>query len=129
MGHFYMITTREKMSEKGIVTKLGIAEKPGTRISQMQVGSTEGLSTLAVSAVKNPRALEKLMHSAFKDKRVRGEWYELTSDDIRLIYDNLDNIETHCECKACHGFYAVEDKRDFEKQANCLEEGCKYNVY
>ena len=37
--------------------------------------------------------LEKLLHNDFKDKRVRGEWFEFDNDDLSKLATTLHNLD------------------------------------
>lgn len=52
------------------------------RVSTLQVGNPFKLEL--VFAIKTEKAdyLEKVIHNHFSPKRLRGEWFELTSDDF-----------------------------------------------
>jgi hypothetical protein len=37
--------------------------------------------------------IEKKIHNQYKEKRVRGEWFRIDSEDIELIGNELDAYE------------------------------------
>lgn len=63
--------------------KIGMAKHFNSRFSQHQCVSPFDLCVASVFFVPNMRAAERELHSAFADKRVRGEWFSLTIDDVR----------------------------------------------
>jgi hypothetical protein len=36
--------------------------------------------------------IEKKIHNQYKEKRVRGEWFRIDSEDIELIGNELDEL-------------------------------------
>jgi len=50
------------------------------------------------SGGKECRKVEKYLHTKFRSKRIRGEWFELSKEDLNqipsLIKQAMNNIET-----------------------------------
>jgi hypothetical protein len=75
--------------------KVGISDKPLSRMRQLQAGSPDKLALLAVvkyggySARSRAESAEQQLHSEFKDSCVHGEWFNCT---VRL----LARIGTQC---------------------------------
>jgi hypothetical protein len=69
--------------------KIGIAASPWDRLRQLQTASWEELGILGIVNCKayRPRDVEAFFHRKFAAIRVRGEWFERTSD---LMIDILD---------------------------------------
>ncbi len=104
MKHFYVIAPNDVALDTKMIFKLGIAHNPEYRLSQLQTGAHRKLRIWGSSIVEDARSFEKLIHQAFKDKRVKGEWFHLTYDDLQFIYTNMDNAD----------------------RGKCLQKGCKY---
>ena len=67
-------------------TKLAAAErvariKPDTAAS----GGDATLRLIGYVKTNDPHALELMLHQQYKNQRVRGEWFNLTDDDIAAI--------------------------------------------
>lgn len=71
--------------------KIGIANDPLRRLTQLQTGHPSKLSILLL--LKGSTQLEKELHQRFSTKRIQGEWFMLTNEDIvQLQIDFADNI-------------------------------------
>lgn len=71
--------------------KIGISNKPVFRESTLQ---SEKPTIELICSKKFPnriiaQSIEKALHDAFKDKRIRGEWFSLDEKDIENISDTL----------------------------------------
>jgi hypothetical protein len=56
---------------------------PHLRLKQMQTGNPHELTLMA--AIPGGEAVEVALHEEFANKRVRGEWFQLTHDDVISI--------------------------------------------
>lgn len=68
--------------------KIGISKSPSYRERTLQ--SQEPVLDLIFSKLYKQRSravsVEKILHSTFSEKRIRGEWFLLNEDDIKKIY-------------------------------------------
>lgn len=62
------------------LTKIGKTSNIKTRLSTLST-SNLNLSLLIVESIN----LEKELHTLFKDKKVKKEWYDLSAEDIEGI--------------------------------------------
>jgi hypothetical protein len=69
--------------------KIGYSKKPYKRESTLQ--SQEPDITMILLR-KAPFEVENALHRKFKDKRVRGEWFELTNTEVREIEKFIINF-------------------------------------
>lgn len=67
-------------------TKIGISKDPKYREQSLQ---SEVPQVHLLVSFRCLRKHEKLLHQMYKTKRVRGEWFNLTDDDIKNIRDYL----------------------------------------
>lgn len=65
--------------------KIGMAKSFGARFDQHQCSSPFDIKIACAYFVGNMRAEERHLHAQFSDKRVRGEWFRLSIDDLRWI--------------------------------------------
>lgn len=65
--------------------KIGMAKTFGDRLSQHQCSSPFEIRVACCYFVGNMRMEERELHDLFKGRHLRGEWYALTDDDLRLI--------------------------------------------
>ena len=76
VGYVYLI-----QADNGL-TKIGNSENPEERLSQLQQNSPCQLNLYYCQFVKNSKHLEKFLHVKFASKRVRGEWFNLSADEL-----------------------------------------------
>lgn len=65
------------------LTKIGISINPEKRLKQLNLGK-EGI-VLWKKQFPSILQVEKSLHNLYEDKRVSGEWYDLTEDEIEEI--------------------------------------------
>lgn len=70
--------------------KIGRTTRPELRSLQVTGNAPIELEVLIVKEVSGSREIEKNLHSYFKEKWIRGEWYSLDDSDIAFICDLLD---------------------------------------
>lgn len=74
-------------------TKIGISNKPGYREKTLQ-GEKPTIELLA--AWKATRKDEKDLHVVYRSVRIRGEWFDLSDEDIKTIYWLMQEKEAYC---------------------------------
>lgn len=66
--------------------KIGYTSKDAkSRLSQLQVGCPFTLTVRDFIPVADPKRFESYMHECFETKKVRGEWFKLTADDVDTL--------------------------------------------
>lgn len=69
--------------------KIGRSVNPEYREKTLQAEEPE------IDLIKKwpaPKAIEKKLHNKYKKKKVRGEWFELTKDDVNEINNLMESI-------------------------------------
>lgn len=68
-----------------------------SRVASIQVGCPLLITVSATKMCTNPGVMEKRWHRAFRDRRVRGEWFLLSAQDKRNFHrwvnEQLDEID------------------------------------
>ena len=63
--------------------KIGVGNDPDNRLKQLQTGSVSELSLVYRSIIcSNAFEVEKFMHHNFKDKHIRGEWFNIDKTEV-----------------------------------------------
>lgn len=76
MGNVYLITN-------GDYYKIGITKGNITkRIQSLQTGNPNPLILVNSYTSNNYRKIESWFHRHYRDKRLEGEWFDLTHDDV-----------------------------------------------
>jgi hypothetical protein len=65
--------------------KIGRTKNPERRLSTFEVKLPFKFEILAIIETANARGLETSLHRRYADRRVSGEWFALTPDDIDAI--------------------------------------------
>ena len=75
-------------SEGSDYYKIGKTSKDiNERLLALQTGNPNSLKVVCVIPCADSHSLERFLHTQFANKRVRNEWFELDSSDVRFLYD------------------------------------------
>ena len=75
-------------AEKTGLYKIGYTINPEQRLKQLQLSSPDILHYVIEIQIGDMVALEKRLHEEYADKRVNGEWFNLTPEDVQSIWEN-----------------------------------------
>ena len=75
VGFVYLI-------KSGRFYKIGKTNAPGRREYELDIQLPESVKTIHVIRTDDPGGIEAYWHKRFDAKRKKGEWFELTADDI-----------------------------------------------
>lgn len=81
MQYLYLIKCRE-------FYKIGIANDVQSRLAQLSTGNPFELEPVTVSGFDNAIAVETVLHQRFASRRRRGEWFELSAEDV-IEFDKI----------------------------------------
>jgi len=74
--------------------KIGKSQDPKTRFRQINSGSpVECYFVYHEKYDEDVKDLEKEYHNMFADKRIRGEWFDLTEDDLHKILEDDEDAK------------------------------------
>jgi len=90
-GHVYLL-----LADNGLY-KIGWAANVDNRILQLEPKLPYDLELIHSIKTDRPRTLERELHGKFADKRVRGEWFKLDTEDVAYI-KGIEDEKTHSEC-------------------------------
>lgn len=84
------------MRSTGGEYKIGCSVSPERRLSSLKTGIPFDIELVYMFKVMNMRATEKLLHFRYAEKRIRGEWFALSDNDVEEIKGFSDGqIETY----------------------------------
>ncbi len=78
-GYVYLIK-----SERGMY-KIGRSKGPKGRIKTLEVKLPFEIEPICLIPTQNANRLEKQLHYRFESKRIDGEWFALTEEDVQYI--------------------------------------------
>jgi Meiotically Up-regulated Gene 113 (MUG113) protein len=67
--------------------KIGWASEPLRRVRTLQCGSADDL--VIHGFLPGSRSLERGLHDAFADRRLRGEWFDNSDGEITAVFTQL----------------------------------------
>jgi len=84
--------------------KIGYSEydNPLERFNQFKTYAPYGAEILGFIIINDARTVESLLHSKYQDKRLRGEWFEITAEQVIKEIDFYSNIQD------------IEDRNNFQ---------------
>lgn len=101
MGFVYLISSASGKC------KIGRTEsKPDKRLKQLQTGACEELNVTFVYETKNAVMVERMLHVRFASKRIHGEWFALSNDDICGFADFCERTERSIEAMADNEYFS-----------------------
>lgn len=95
MSYIYVIGTENQV-------KIGFSKTPEKRLKQLQTGNMNKLQLFYKEEVQDSkvRIIEHLIHRDLKDKKTRGEWFNISPQDAishlqfaKIRYDSDDDLE------------------------------------
>ena len=63
--------------------KIGFSNDPLKRLAELQVGNPSSIEL--VGTIPGTFLEERRLHTLFKGKRIRGEWFALSDEDVQSI--------------------------------------------
>lgn len=82
-GFLYVVFLSDSAKER--FYKIGMASAFTPRFQAHQCASPFKIHVACAYYVADMRAEERALHAVFANKRVRGEWFALSEDDVRTI--------------------------------------------
>lgn len=82
-GFLYVIFIEDSNGKRFF--KIGITENFGARVATHQCSSPFDMRVACAYFVGNMRKEETYLHDVFSGNRVRGEWFDLSDEDVVMI--------------------------------------------
>lgn len=83
-GYVYII----KKNDENIV-KIGMSKNYSERTKQISTKLPFEVETVKVFKTKDMYSLERKLHDIYKEKRLNGEWFELSNEDLEYIKNGM----------------------------------------
>jgi Meiotically up-regulated gene 113 len=78
LGYVYLLKFRSDY-------KIGTSGDPDRRYGEVATQMPEAMTKVHTIKTDDPFGVEKYWHQRFDDKRLKGEWFRLTLDDVRAF--------------------------------------------
>jgi len=104
--------------------KIGFSENisPLKRFNQFKTYAPYGAEIIGFIETLNPAKLEKQLHRKFESKRLIGEWFDITDNEIKKEINFFDLIEKSESKNSFFLAWAKElQRREYEKENPLLE--------
>lgn len=95
--------------------KIGVATDVGNRVSQMATGNPFEMSVVSVYEFGNADVVEKSIHQRFSEKRLRGEWFLLSAEEV-VEFTHICRVLGGKECDV-----SGDNFTDFEEEEKELD--------
>jgi hypothetical protein len=85
-----------KHKGKSSIYKIGKSSDFYQRLEMIQSYNAAELEVVLVQKTSLNSYLEKILHFEFKSKKIRGEWFDLSKEDVvrlKELVSNMDSIE------------------------------------
>ncbi len=103
----------------GRVYKIGMTTGTVTkRVIELQTGSPTKIKISGYSYNSNALKMEQMLHLKFKAKRLEGEWFNLSADDVATIhhYFESDYIDEYLAPLSERGVEVARLKKEAERK-------------
>lgn len=87
-GYVYIIFIEDSSGER--FYKIGLARNVEARCKQHQTSTPFDIKVAISFYVLNMAKKEKQLHDMFSNKKIRGEWYKLSVDDLEAIKNQVE---------------------------------------
>lgn len=95
----YKCTPKEKtkanvyLMECGGKYKIGVSKDVKRRIKELNKRPFETRLVKQSKPIEEPYLYESELHENYEDKKISGEWFNLTQHDVNVICSYLENLE------------------------------------
>jgi hypothetical protein len=94
IGRVYLIANSEWTQFKIGITKKDINE----RINNLKTGNGSEIFLVNTFESNHYKKIEKMLHKKYNSKRLVGEWFELSDDDIIRFKDDCQKLNDAFQC-------------------------------
>lgn len=100
--------------------KIGYSEEnsPITRFNQFKTYAPYGCEILGFIELYNAKEIERVLHNKFSSKRLQGEWFELSEEEIQIqikLYSRKDDLENKRKFEIAWALNISNNSFDSEK--------------
>jgi hypothetical protein len=92
-GVYFATWDNHEMRRSNPVIKIGIATDLRKRLASLSTASPSKIIAAGFIQASDPSGLEAIFHKTFKEYRLDGEWFKISSDMIKMIrgYDIVND--------------------------------------
>ena len=104
MGYIYLICNASNDTFKIGVTR----DSSLKRLKSLQTGSSDELQILYTYKCEYPFRLEKMLHTRFKGKNIRNEWFTLSAYEVSHFEDYCKELDETIHFMLENQFFAKD---------------------
>lgn len=108
MGSVYLLGDWEKENAYKIGVTRGSIEN---RIKKLQTGNSGEIYMVTHFETEYPFKMEKMLHIRYSNKRLSGEWYELSPEEVTQFKKTCEEVQATIEALKDNYFF----KKELEK--------------
>lgn len=103
MGYVYLICDMDRPN----TYKIGVTNKDKVELrkKELQTGNASELHICNSFKTKAPFLMEKYLHRVFNSKRIHGEWFNLTDEDVMSFVEECSKYEDALESLQDNPFF------------------------
>ena len=114
--------------------KIGYSENesPFNRFTQFKTYAPYGSEILGFIIISDAKELETLLHKKYASKRLNGEWFELTEDEVKYeidFYTKVSEVQERNEFQIAWAKHVQLKKENIENQFKIAKKINKFEVF
>ncbi len=104
------------------LVKIGKSATPAARLAALRTSSPTELEVVGIYQTDDMDWLEKNLHIAFSDERVRGEWFDIGADDFERAMNHLAPLSERFEL-------LTKEQRELRREQVLQLDYCFKSIY
>lgn len=100
--------------------KIGYSENesPLGRFNEFKTYAPFGVECLGFITTSSPNSLERELHKRFSAKRLEGEWFDITIEEVNNVIENYSSREQLKEISDFQFYYMKQKEKQKENNIN-----------
>jgi hypothetical protein len=107
-------------------------ESPFNRFNQFKTYAPFGSEILGFIIISDAIELEQQLHKKYASKRLEGEWFDLTEEEVKKeidFYTNVSDIKDRNEFQIAWAKHVLNKKQNIENQFKTNKKTSKLDVF
>lgn len=92
-----------------VLYKIGFTKRSvESRLKELKTGNANDIKIISVYSSKWSIKIESILHRLYNSKRVNGEWFELSQNDVKSFMENCQTHHDNLELLSTSNTYYIE---------------------